>query len=54
MFSLVSEEPHSSIVCPVIVADNFELKPSMIFMVQRNQFFYFLFLFYVCFIFVGK
>lgn len=32
------EEPHCSIVHLLIVASNFELKPSLIGMVQQNQF----------------
>lgn len=32
------EEPHCSIVHPLIAANNFELKPSLIGMVQQNKF----------------
>ncbi|MCI38543.1 hypothetical protein A2U01_0059771, partial [Trifolium medium] len=31
-------EPHNSIVAPAIEANNFELKPSLISLVQQNQF----------------
>ena len=32
------DEPHSSIVTPTIQANNFELKPSLLQIVQQNQF----------------
>jgi len=32
------DEPHSSIVNPTIQANNFELKPSLLQIVQQNQF----------------
>jgi len=32
------EEPHTSIVCPAIAPTNFELKPSLLQIVQQNQF----------------
>lgn len=38
-FALPSnEEPHFSIVNPIIPANNFELKPSLLQIVQQNQF----------------
>jgi len=33
-----NEEPHTSIVRPAIAANNFELKPSLLQIVQQNQF----------------
>lgn len=33
------DEPHSSIVNPAIQNNNFELKPSLLQIVQQNQFF---------------
>src|SRR4030042_2451744 len=32
------DEPHSSIVNPAVQANNFELKPSLLQIVQQNQF----------------
>ena len=32
------EEPHTSIVRPAIAANNFELKPSLVQIIQQNQF----------------
>lgn len=33
------DKPHSSIINPAIQANNFELKPSLLQVVQENQFF---------------
>ena len=33
-----NEEPHSSILNPTIPANNFELKPTLLQIVQQNQF----------------
>lgn len=33
------DEPHSSIINPTIQVNNFELKPSLLQIVQQNQFF---------------
>lgn len=32
------EEPHSSIILPMIAAKSYELKPSLLQIVQQNQF----------------
>src|ERR1043165_1693638 len=32
------EEPHNNIVAPAIEANNFELKPSLLSVIQQNQF----------------
>jgi len=33
------EEPHTIIVYPTIEANNFEIEPALIYLVQQNQFF---------------